>query len=1483
MSKFINLHLHSDGSLRDSPAQVKQIIAKVKAQGHTACAITDHGSMLNAVYFHKEALKHGIKPIIGMECYTSINGIADIESTKELRRNKAQAEAEGVLGRGHLILLAKNYTGYQNLCRLSAIAVREGFYHYPRIDYDLVEQYHEGLICTTACMYGDFFRLVQMGDLARARALAVRLMRVFGPDFYIEIQNHSLSGQQEFLPKAWALSHELGIPLVATNDAHFINKEDWKLYRAFKAIGQKRSLYDPDFEEQGQECWMKDRSDLDELFPGKFNQALDNTFTVAAGIDVYDLEPQRSLLPKFTTSESESLSIFKDLCRQGWQKYLLDSGQPFDKDFYSQRLKYETGVIADAGFIDYFLIVQDFIRFAKSAGIVVGPGRGSAAGSLVSFLLGITEVDPIKYGLMFERFLVPGRPSLPDIDIDVSNRDPIIAYLISKYGEDKVAPIINLSTWTCKSALIRVAGAMDRYAYGLELSKMIEKERGMSPTFEDALAHIPALKAQQQNNQELFELAIGLENVVATVSGHAAGVVISSEPISSVAPFHRAKDIIYEAYDKKSLSSVKLVKFDLLKLDTLSMLQIAIEFLAKKGIHLDLNNIPMNDSDTWNLICKGDTVGVFQFESAMMSDMLRRAKPRNLNELAVINAIGRPAGIDAGDMVGMYVNRKLGAEVVSYSHPILEPILKETLGLMVYQEQMMQISRTIAGLSIIEADKLRKATSDKDKSIIEELRNRFMSGASENGYPEALAKSLYDQILLFGGYGFNHCLTKDTKVVTINRGALPIIDVAPGDCVWAVEQGTPVATSVMKVHNNGLVSMVQLEFEDGSKESCSMQHKWLTPIGKRTTEEILRLDLPVWSCQSGTVGHRSTSEILSQMSSPITGNSGCYYDQDQQPSRLQGKNAEDFVRNCDFNIKQTRNFSSTICSIGKVAVTISRKVSAIGAEIYSAIQGTKTNYNISSGTTNQGFDVFARFYASWLASLSRFGQEMCRFCKSISAYCIGNRWSLAFTSGSQDSQSCFSAGKRQDSRRGDFTSSKLDSYKSVCRGHFNSSESFPKEGLIAFGTTHAFPSQTRTGVYRKVIRVIELGLQPAYDLEVSSPAHNFVLESGLCTSNSHSMAYSILAYRTAYLKAHFPEAFFYAYLNLLPELNGTTPEDFAKFISDAEAHKIKVLPPDIQQSGPGFEFDESGCIRYGLVAIKGIAGESLTKWLTTRPFANIDDALLKAIPNKVSIGHIHTLADVGAFQSMVSNYSYFLDTLEDRWKAAHKALKPPRKVKPRKRRLTKSEKRLLEEMKAGLESLEGTARDIRQSEIDQLLYINPTVVVQEPYVPHFDYGDLEELSKPLTAEQICDIKSMVIQSQLKLIGVTLSGTLLDDYADDVRTHAQMLPTWFIHHAAPDSVVKVAGVITSLYKKPDRHGRDTAFIGISEGRSIIRGIVFASTLSRLTGIERGKACVFIGKKDRGTLIINEIKFLRKRVNNSHGSSPQVAAATESKAS
>ncbi|MGD9007887.1 MAG: DNA polymerase III subunit alpha [Desulfobacteraceae bacterium] len=749
---FVHLHVHTMYSLLDGAIRLDALFERAKQFDMHTVSITDHGTMFNVLEFYQKAVKAGIKPIIGCECYVAPRTLAD----------KTPLDAKGV---SHLVLLAENRVGYRNLCQLATVAQTRGFYYRPRIDKEILAQYHEGLIGLSACLHGEIPQLVKQNQMAKAEEAALFYQQLFGEDnFFLEIQNNGIPVQETVNAALQEMSAKLSIPLVASNDCHYLDKEDVRAHDVLLCVQTGKTVNDTDrFRFRTDQLYFKSKSEMADYFKD-YAGAIDNSVSIAKRCDVaFDFDTYH--FPKFKDdSDLSAEALFVRKTREGFERVwkLIKTKRPdADEAAYRERLDYEIGVINQMEFPGYFLIVSDFINYAKSNGIPVGPGRGSAAGSLVAYALGITDLDPIEHGLIFERFLNPDRISMPDIDVDfcINGRDKVIEYVAERYGGgDYVAQIITFGKLKTRAVIRDVGRALDIPLAEVDaIAKMVPDV--LNITLSQALEQEPKLREMVDSRPDIAELIAickTLEGLPRHASTHAAGVVIGDKPLVEYLPLYRGKkDEVVTQLDMKLVENIGLVKFDFLGLRNLTVIDNTLKLIAAQGKTVpDLAQLDFGDPDTYKLLASGDTTGVFQLESSGMKDLLVRLRPENFDEVTALVALYRPGPLDSG-MVDDFVERKHGRKEVAYLVPELEPIVKDTYGVIVYQEQVMKIAGALASYTMGEADGLRKAMGKKIAAMMAEHRERFVKGAVRNGIDEDKAKALFDLMEKFGGYGFN--------------------------------------------------------------------------------------------------------------------------------------------------------------------------------------------------------------------------------------------------------------------------------------------------------------------------------------------------------------------------------------------------------------------------------------------------------------------------------------------------------------------------------------------------------------------------------------------------------------------------------------------------------------------------------------------------------------------------------------------------------
>ena len=749
---FVHLHTHTEYSLLDGSNKIKEYAARVKELGMEAAAITDHGAMFGVIDFYRAARAEGIKPILGCEVYVAPNSRFDKELTGGEDRYY------------HLVLLAETNEGYANLVKIVSKGYVEGFYYRPRVDMEVLEQYHKGIIALSACLAGEVQRYIVKGLYDEARKTALKYEGIFGKgNYFLELQDHGIPEQKTVNQALLRMSRELEIPLAATNDIHYTNAEDAKPHDILLCIQTAKKLQDEDrMRYEGGQYYVKSPEEMEALFPYA-KEALENTGKIAERCNV-EIEFGVTKLPKFDVPEGyTSWEYLNKICFEG-----LKERYPNDDGTRKERLEYELGVIKRMGYVDYFLIVWDFIKYARDHGIAVGPGRGSAAGSIVSYVMHITNIDPMAYQLLFERFLNPERVSMPDIDIDFcyERRQEVIDYVVRKYGKDRVAQIVTFGTMAARGVIRDVGRVMDLpYAFVDSIAKMIPAEPGRTVTLKDALKMNPEFRDSYEKDpqvHELVDMSMRLEGLPRHTSMHAAGVVICQKAADEYVPLSRATDgSITTQFTMTTLEELGLLKMDFLGLRTLTVIQDAARLAEKSShIHLNMDEINYDDKAVFASIGSGKTDGIFQLESAGMKSFMKELKPKNLEDVIAGIALYRPGPMD---FIPQYIRGKDHPETITYDCPELEEILEPTYGCIVYQEQVMQIVQRLAGYTLGRSDLVRRAMSKKKASVMEKERQNFVYGNPEEGVPGCISKGIpektahkiFDEMTDFAKYAFN--------------------------------------------------------------------------------------------------------------------------------------------------------------------------------------------------------------------------------------------------------------------------------------------------------------------------------------------------------------------------------------------------------------------------------------------------------------------------------------------------------------------------------------------------------------------------------------------------------------------------------------------------------------------------------------------------------------------------------------------------------
>jgi len=828
-SDFVHLHVHSEYSLLDGAARLEKLVQKAKDLRFPAIALTDHGNLFGAIDFYLAAQKAGVKPILGCELYVAPGS----------RKDRGSQDG-GYEGANHLTVLVRNRTGYANLIKLVSRAYFEGFYYKPRVDRELLAEHADGLVVLSGCLNSEVSRLLSQAEIGKATQIAGWYQEVFGRDYYfMEVQSHGLEPQRGVTADTLAIAKAIGAPIVATNDSHYLEAGDARAHEALLCIQTGTTLSDANrFRFSTQEFYVKSAEEMARVF-AELPEACRNTLAVAERCNL-TLDFGTFHLPRYVVPDGHTLdSYLRELATAGLRRrYGAGPG-----DAIEARLNHELAVIEKMGFAGYFLVVWDFIRYARQQGIAVGPGRGSSAGSLTAYCLGITNIDPIRYGLLFERFLNPERISMPDMDIDFADdrRDEVIRYVAEKYGRDRVAHIITFGTLGAKAAIRDVGRVLGMpYADVDRIAKLVPNfplNITLDDAYQRALPLAEAVKSQP-HVRELWEIARTLEGCTRHASVHASAVVISDEPLDAHIPLYKdpKRPELITGYAMGPIEKLGLLKMDFLGLRTLTVLANTVALIKEsRGIEIDLDTLPVDDSKTYALLSEARTFGVFQLESAGMREALRGLRPERLADVIAMVSLYRPGPME---LIPDFIERRHGRAKITYEHPAMETLTRETYGIMVYQEQIMQIASEMAGFTMGEADTLRRAMGKKDRELMAKQREKFIAGCAERSISKAKADRVWELMEKFAGYGFNKCVTGDTRIEMADGSCKRITEIADGDVVLTKDG----PFEALGVRPSGLRRVGRLELANGTSVRCTPDHPIFTHRGWVNAEDLTRDD-----------------------------------------------------------------------------------------------------------------------------------------------------------------------------------------------------------------------------------------------------------------------------------------------------------------------------------------------------------------------------------------------------------------------------------------------------------------------------------------------------------------------------------------------------------------------------------------------------------------------------------------------------------------
>ena len=1392
MADFVHLHLHTLYSLLDGAIRMKDLIKTVTEKKMSAVAVTDHGNMFGAVDFYKKAKEAGIKPILGCEAY-----VAGPRGRKDRTERISN----------HLVLLAENQEGWRNLRYLVSMGYTEGHYYHPRIDKELLRKHSKGIIALTACLGGEVPGLARRGDMDGARKAALEYKEIFEPGhFFLEIQCNGLPEQEKVNAELKQLSRDLDIPLAATADAHYVKREDAKAHELLMCIAQGKLYDDPKrMRHETEELYIKSPEEMAAHFTD-VPEAVENTVRIGEMCNV-ELQLGKVFLPNFQVPDGhDNDSYLAHLARTGLDRRFkeVEKKYPVDRDAYRQRLEMEISVIQKMGFSGYFLIVQDFINWAKEHGIPVGPGRGSGAGSIVAWALRITDLDPIPYALLFERFLNPERVSMPDFDVDFcqNRRGEVIDYVTRKYGEENVGQIITFGQLSAKSA-IKDVGRVLGLSFGEcnELTKNIPNlVDGHPPTIEKAIELDPKLQERIDSDPriaEVFRIAKALQGLNRQAGMHAAGVVIADKPLWEYVPLYQpaGEKFLVTQFAKDEVEQAGLVKFDFLGLKTLTVIRDAIDMINAN--HPDQPRlveemIPLDDPETYAMIARGDTQGVFQLESSGFTELLKKLKPDRFEDIVAAVALYRPGPLQSG-MVDDFIERKHGRQKVTYPHPALEPILKPTYGVIVYQEQVMQISQVLGGYSLGRADLLRRAMGKKKPEVMAKERVGFMEGAEKTGVDPRLAGEIFDLMEKFAAYGFNKCVVGATEVIDARTGA-PVqvgelfarhrAGKAEGFETLSLHEasGRMVARRVTDVMENGVKPVFELTTGLGKKVVATGNHPFLTKGGWKWLEDLQPGEaiatpaaLPL---ERGASWPRHQLVALAAL---LTGQ----VKRDAAGTAVRLASAElaaDFAQ-------VVRHFPLTQATVEGAEVRV----------------GAPQPFAAASGSALAWKQEPACAFSAWAQALDLFApphrlpRELFTLRDSDLELLLGRIWSAQGTLSSTPCLKVASEGAARDVqhlllrlgivaqvREGKqgwsvrlVGGAALERFHHRIAPHLVGRDGERKALLEAVLARSAGPVSVSEVHWDEVVSIEPRGEEMTYDLTVEE-THNFVAD-GVIVHNSHSAAYALVTMQTAWLKCHYPAEFMAALLTS----DADKTEKLVAHIGDARERGLEVLPPDVNESLRGFH-GVPGRIRFGLGGVKGVGHNAIDAIMEARekdgPFAGLYDFCERVDLRRVNRKVIECLVRCGAFDF----------TGIPRW-------------------------RLFAAIEKALERGQAAQRDraIGQASLFGLLGGGETEAKKKGPGSDGEYPEVD----PWTDKE-------KLTGERETIGFYITGHPLDPYADEIKRYATHTTAQVLARASNGEQVRIVGVTSALRARPTKTGKLMGFATIEDLTGTIECICFA---------------------------------------------------------